>query len=373
MSYNFIDTDDLLESCCRELLGSPWLALDTEFMREKTYYPRLCLIQIAVPGNIFCIDMLTIGDPAPLAGLLEKHDITKVFHAARQDLEALYFLFGAVPAPVFDTQVAAGLLGFDDQLGYATLVEALTGAQLTKAYQRTDWAKRPLPRDQLDYAADDVRYLCQLYPILIERLESAERLAWVQEDCDRLLDPALYATDPMLAYQRIKQGRTLNPKQQQVLLRLASWRETVAQKQDRPRQWLAKDNILIYLAQTAPQTATQLEEVRGLSEEVQQRHGTAILSAINTGLGSAHVVVFDDMAPLDAKQLSLYERLNVQIRAMAEKLGLRASVLAPRRELNALIRGDASSKLLSGWRRQVVGEELLRFVASPVASPNIAS
>lgn len=359
MDICLVDTVTKLEDCCAELTQQTWMAIDTEFMREKTYYPQPCLIQIAGTKHIYCIDVLALNETTALKKLLESRTIIKVFHAARQDLEVLHLLWGMPPAPVFDTQIAAALLGYDDQLGYAALVEALTGTVLEKGHQRTDWSRRPFADDQLKYAADDVRYLSDIYPVLHERLDEQERLNWMLEDCARLTDISLYTVQPELAYLRIKQGRALTPSQQHVLRSLASWRERVAQKKDRPRNWITRDGLLIYLAQTQPRNVGQLQQARGLSNTMMETEGEAILEAIWRTTPNNDTPLFDLAEPLTSAQTKLRDKMIARLKLKAEELGIRPTVLAPRREVDALARGSDNSSLLGGWRRQAIGEELL--------------
>lgn len=361
MSFELVEDNHALIDCCTSLTEQSWLAIDTEFMREKTYYPQLCLVQIAAPDQIFCIDTLSISETGPLQTLLDSREITKVFHAARQDLEVLHFLCGMPPAPVFDTQVAAALLGFDDQLGYAALVEAITGVVLPKTHQRTDWSKRPLPAEQLEYAANDVRYLRELYPRLLEQLEQQHRLAWALEDNSRLTDERLYQVKPEMAFARIKQGRGLSSTQQHVLRELAAWRERLAQKRNRPRGWIARDGLLVYLAQTQPQTAEQLEQVRGLSDSMRKQQGDNLLAAIRAGRQHADGPIYDRPGPLSPSETGRRDHLLERLKSRAEELKIRPQVLGARREVDAIVRGNDKSLLLQGWRRQVIGEELLEI------------
>jgi len=359
MDVNLVDTTAKLEDCCAHLTQQPWIAVDTEFMREKTYYPQLCLVQIASAEKIFCIDHLAISDTQKLQHVLASRNIIKIFHAARQDLEVLHWLCGMPPVPIFDTQIAAALLGYDDQLGYAALVEAITGTVLPKGYQRTDWTRRPLPDDQLKYAADDVRYLSEIYPVLFEQLEDQNRLNWALEDCGRLTDPDLYSVNPDLAYLRIKQGGALTPAQQHVLKSLADWRERVAQKKNRPRNWIVRDNLLVYLAQSQPRNLNQLQQARGLSDTMRENEGDAILEAIASAVSGTNTPLYDAVGPLTPAQTELRDAMMMRLRLKAEQLGIRPTVLSAKREVDLIVRGNENSRLLGGWRRQVIGEELL--------------
>jgi ribonuclease D len=361
--FQLVDNAASLADDCGSRTGKPWVALDTEFMRERTYYPLLCLVQLADDESVSCVDTLQISDTAPLQNLLLDSSVTKVIHAARQDLEALLPLAGAVPGPVFDTQIAAALLGFSEQIGYATLVEALLGVTLPKEHQRTDWSRRPIEADKLAYAANDVRYLREVYTILMERLTDTDRLSWLEQECAAFADPRLYLIEPELAYLRVKRGATLSAAQQQVLRELAAWREETAQRRDLPRNWVAKDDVLIYLAQATPATRTELEKVRGLEAAVLKRHGEDILAAIARGRGHEPRRLFRDTEPLSPAQIEMRERLQAAVRSRAAELDIREPVLATRRDLDGLVRGEREDNaLLIGWRRQAIGEELLTLL-----------
>ena len=359
MDVNLVDSTARLEECCAHLAQQAWLAIDTEFMREKTYYPQLCLTQIASTKHIYCIDMLAISNTQILQDVLARRNIIKVFHAARQDLEVLHLLSGLPPAPVFDTQIAAALLGYDDQLGYAALIEAITGTVLPKGYQRADWSRRPFADDQITYAANDVRYLGAVYIVLLERLEALDRLNWLLEECERLTDPALYTGAPELAYVRIKQGRALPLAQQHVLKSLADWRERVAQKKNRPRNWIARNSLLVYLAQSQPNNPDQLHQVRGLSDAIREKEGGAIIAAIAAALPDNDSPLYDAAGPLTPGQTKMRDQMMVRLKVKAEELRIRPAILAARREVDAIARGSNTSILLHGWRREVIGEELL--------------
>jgi ribonuclease D len=355
-------TDDAeLSRCCQRLRDEPWIAVDTEFMRERTYYPELCLVQIGIPGEVWCVDALALDDLAPLRELLGVANNDKVLHAARQDLETLWPVCGGPVSPLFDTQIAAALCGHDEQIGYAALVETLLGVTLPKEHQRTDWSRRPLKDAQLEYAANDVRYLCEVYDSLSESLRSLGRTEWAQEDSARLLDPALYRAEPEQAYRRVKQGHTLSPAQQQVLRELASWREETAQSSNRPRGWIARDPVLLYLAQSCPGSVEALEKVRGLDEGIRKRHGDAIVQAIARGLAHEPRQLFARVLPLDTQQTQRRDRMLELVRERAAELGIHPPVLATRRDIENLARGRDDTPVLSGWRRQLVGEDLLEI------------
>jgi ribonuclease D len=278
--YNYIADTASLVQFCEQLHGHPWLALDTEFIRERTYYPRLCLIQIATPDAIACIDPLAELDLQPLLNVLYEPKITKVLHAAQQDLEIFFHLRNSVPSPVFDTQIAATILGQGDQVGYAALAQNLLGVSLDKSQVRTDWSRRPLSPEQLSYAADDVRYLREIYRLQQDQLHARQRLDWLAEDFAKLVDPAQYRPAPQQIWQRVKGHGKLKPAQLVVLQALASWREQEAMQADKPRRWLCDDNLLFDLARLQPKDQAGLDKLRGLSDKLRQRYGTLLLEKI---------------------------------------------------------------------------------------------
>jgi len=266
---------------CAGLRGAAWLALDTEFIRESTYYPQLCLIQMADPaGSIACIDPLALPSLDPLLDLLYDPAITKVLHAAHQDLEIFFHRFGAVPAPIFDTQRAAQVLGQGPQLGYAALVQQTLGVDLAKSHTRADWQRRPLLPEWLVYAADDVRYLPELYRWQQAALVAGGGLAALTEACAALTDPARYRPAPLESWQRVRQHQRLRGVQLAVLRALAAWREEQAIAHDRPRRWILDDAALVELARRLPETAAELHRIPGLPPTTRQRQGETLLGHI---------------------------------------------------------------------------------------------
>jgi ribonuclease D len=358
MTSELIDTDAALADLCRALDGSAWIALDTEFLRERTYYARLCLIQIGAPGLVACIDPLALEQLEPLHALLENPRLRKVLHAARQDLEVFNDLRGAVPAPLFDTQIAAAYLGYDDQIGYAALVTAITGVTLDKTHTRTDWSARPLSAAQHRYAEDDVRYLMPVYEALHERLAASDRLAWLAEDCARLTDPALYASDPAEAWRRLRAGAELPAANQQMLRTLATWREQTAQTRNLPRGWVLRDEVLFELARHAPQTRTALVSIRGLEDGARERWGDAILASIEAGRRAEPLPIWERQAPPTPEQTALGKRLMETVRGVAREHELAPALLATRREIDKLVRGADPASVLHGWRAELLAAKL---------------
>ena len=276
-----IDQSALVEFCA-ELRGAPWLALDTEFIREQTYYPQLCLIQVASTDQIACIDPLALPSLDPLLEVLYDPTVTKVLHAAYQDLEIFYYLRGAVPMPIFDTQLAAAVLGYGNQMGYANLVQQILGVELEKTHTRVNWRQRPLAPEWLVYAADDVRYLRDIYRQQRAMLAARGELEGLVEHCAALADPARYQPQPQEAWRRIRDHQRLRGVQRAVLRALAAWREEQAVRDDRPRRWILHDGPLLDMARYMPADLESLAQIHGLPPATLRRHGPALLERIAT-------------------------------------------------------------------------------------------
>lgn len=360
-----IITDDAsLAEFCTRLKGSEFLAIDTEFIRERTYFPQLCLIQIATENHIGCIDPLGTRDLSPLEELFFDEGTTKVFHAGGQDMEIFYHLFGKTPTPVFDTQIAATVLGHGESIGYASLVKKELDIDLDKSHTRTDWCRRPLSEAQLRYAADDVRYLVLLYLDQQQRLAESGRGDWLQADFDNLADAGQYRPDPASAWHRVKGHGKLKPKQLAVLESLAAWREQQAVNEDRPRRRILGDEILLDLARFQPRDLDKLGEVRGLHGGQRKDYGKALLNVIAAGLAKdrenwPHIL---KKSPLSPAEDALTDSLAAITRLCAQESGIAAGILASRRELEDLVRGERDLPVLTGWRRRYLGERLLGFL-----------
>jgi ribonuclease D len=339
--------------------GHGTLAIDTEFIRERTYYPRLCLIQVATAGDIALVDALAIADGGALVALLTDEQRPKLLHAARQDVESLLPLTQAPLAPVFDTQQAAALLGFPAQVGYAELVRQVLGIELAKGHARTDWARRPLSREQLAYAADDVRYLPALAEALVERLSAAGRRAWLDEESAALRDVSLYRVEPGDAWRRLKGLDRLDAPALAAARALADWRERRAMARDLPRGWILPDVAIYELAVARPQTREALARVASVPEGTAARAGDDLLAAIAASANDAAARGAADAARPGPEELRLQKALQRALAAISAELGIQPEILATRRELAALARGARELPVLSGWRREVVGEKLL--------------
>src|SRR5579883_1112303 len=348
-----------LAAFCHRLASSPYVTVDTEFMRDKTYYPQLCLVQLAGDEEAAAVDTLAPGmDLAPLTDLLGRTDTLMVFHAGRQDIEIFYLLSGRVPAPMFDTQVAAMVCGFGDSVGYDTLVAKLTGAHIDKSSRFTDWSVRPLTERQIRYAIEDVTHLRKVYEKLARRLERTGRASWLGEEMAVLSDPATYRSEPENAWQRLK-TRSGNPRFLAVLKELAAWRESEAQKRNLPRNRVLRDEALIEIAAHHPTSVADLARTRGLSRGFAEgRMGEGILAAVARGLA-----VPAESLPEPAPRSELPRDLGpvVELLKVVLKLQCDAHHVAPKLVASSadieLIAADDDAPVpaLKGWRREVFG------------------
>lgn len=354
-------TADLADACAR-LASHPFVTVDTEFLRETTYYPKLCLIQLASPDEAVLVDPLAPElDLAPFFGLMVDEAVVKVFHAARQDLEIVWMLGRVLPTPLFDTQVAAMVCGYGDSVGYEQLANDLAKARIDKSSRFTDWSRRPLNEAQLVYAEADVTHLRDIYLALKADLEETGRESWVAEEMAVLNSPATYEVKPENAWQRLK-GRIRKPKELAVLMELAAWREREAQHRDVPRQRVLKDDALMDIVQRAPRSVEALAELRSVPNGFERsRSGGELLAAIERGLA------------LDPKTLPRLERergrggngavldlLKVLLKAVAEAERVAPKIIASSDDLEAIASDDeADVPALQGWRRGVFGDKAL--------------
>lgn len=365
----YIDTPEALTSLCEQLRAHDWLTLDTEFLREKTYRPRLCLLQVANPDVIACIDPLALPSLEPLLDVLYDESITKVLHAAHQDLEIFFDMRGAVPVPIFDTQIAATLLGQGEQVGYGNLVKTVLGTNLEKAHARADWCQRPLDEAQLAYAADDVRYLRDVFLSQLEQLNQLGRETWLAEDFADMVDPARYDNPPELAWQRLKGANRLRGVQLAVLQQLAAWRETRAQQSNRPRRWILKDDVLLDLARHMPKNEGAMKRIRGLDDGTVKHSGAHILEAIARGKDTPKEdwPTIKQGPRLPAEQDSLVDVLMALLRELCREQAISPGAVAGRRELEKLIMGERDIPLLHGWRATVAGNKLLSLLQGEIS------
>ena len=354
--YQFVDQPDTLEAI---LARQAHLGVDTEFMRERTYFAQLCLLQIATPEEIYCVDPLTEAGKLSFWRALLARDW--VVHSARQDIEVVSQTAGAMPASLFDTQVAAGLLGFPAQMGYAGLVKELFDIDMAKSHTRADWTKRPLRNEYLHYAAEDVEYLLPLYDDLTERLERQGRLEWAREDSRALLDPRLYEINGEQAIDRLKGARNFRGRRRTAAARLAAWREAEAVRRDRPRQWIARDNVLLEIAYRLPSSLQQLAELDGMPPKLVSRVGERLLEAVAASAGDEND--YRPPSPPSEAQKGLLKEMQATVSRSAKELGLAAETVASKRELSAIIiSGNRESRVFSGWREDVIGRELRQLL-----------
>jgi ribonuclease D len=327
-------------------------------MRETTFLPELCLVQVAADSRIYCADPLGAEDLRSFWQALA--DRCWVVHSGRQDLEVYFLAAGQMPRDLFDTQIAAGLLGYAPQLGYAALVADLFGVVLAKSHTRADWRRRPLPREYLEYAAEDVDYLLPAYDRLAARLAALGRLEWASEDSRDLVDASLYAPDPATAVERLKGARSLRGWPRRIAVTLARWREAEALRLNRPRQWILRDAALLEIAAATPQDEAALSRIPALPPKTARRAGPELL-----GLVAAAREGPDDYEPParpDEPQKAILKEMQRRVAAEAERLGVVAEVLAPRKELSEALAGRRNLRVFKGWRRQVIGGELLSLL-----------
>jgi ribonuclease D len=360
--YQYIDTPATLAELCARLKGKPWIAVDTEFMRERTYYPELCLVQVATDELVACVDPLALPSLEPLLAVFLDERTVKVLHAARQDLEIFFHMSGKVPQPVFDTQVAARFLGLPDQAGYGAVVQSMLGIILDKSHARTDWARRPLSAAALDYAADDVRHLRNLYHKILGELATRERGAWVEPELKALVDVKLYRPDPDNAWHRVRGVQRLKPKTLTLIKSLAAWRERTAMAENRPRQWIVKDESLMDLAKQLPGDLESLAAVRGVGESLAKRHGAELLKMLGEDGEPSAVERPTRDTPLKPEQEALVDALNALLRLSAARGDVSAASLANRAELERLVRGERELQILKDWRLEMAGRELVEFL-----------
>ena len=335
------------------------IGIDTEFMRERTYYAQLCLLQVSTRSDIVCMDPIgEQGDGAPDNGFWDLLFTPEwVLHSGRQDIEVIFQACGGMPHAIFDTQVAAALLGMQPQVGYAGLVKTLFDVELDKSHTRADWSRRPLSEAFLHYAAEDVEYLLPARDALVERLEDVDRLDWAIEDSMTLLDESLYTVDPARAVERVKAARNMRGRARAALAALAEWREKEALRRNRPRQWILRDPVLVELATTIPTSKSALGRVDGLAEKTIRRFGDRLLAILDEATHDASG--YRPPKRPDEKQKAALKEMQRRVSDIGEKLGIAAEVLAPKKDLSAAMLGARDGRIFRGWRARLFGDELL--------------
>tara|TARA_Y100001936_G_C16087223_1_gene682707 strand:- start:3607 stop:4755 length:1149 start_codon:yes stop_codon:yes gene_type:complete len=361
----------VLKSFCNSLGKTEFITVDTEFLRDKTYWPRLCLIQIGGPGQEAAIDVLAEGlDLTPVLALMRKPELLKVFHAPRQDFEIFYRLMGELPFPVIDTQISAMVCGFGDSVGYETLVSKLIKKKIDKSMRFTDWQKRPLSKKQLNYALADVTHLRIIYQKLSQMVDNNNRENWIKEEVNALLDPTLYTFDVREAWKRLK-IKNPTPRLLGIIREVAAWRENAAQSRNVPRNRIARDDVILSLAIQKPRTLNELGMVRGLNDR--QKNGKTankILAAISDGIA----VPIDDCPKVlktqknKGKYRPTSDLLKVLLKLKCEEHSVAQKLIANSDELDELARNDgAKIRALKGWRREIFGEDALALKHGKIA------
>lgn len=343
------------------------LAVDTEFLREKTYFPRLCLVQVAAGDDIAAVDPILIDDLAPLAELFEDPSVTKVLHACSQDLEVVLDGMGCVCAPVFDTQLAAAFLGMRQQVSYASLVEAYCGVHLPKAESLTDWSRRPLDPEQLTYAEDDVRYLPGIYERMIAQLVEKDRLSWVMPEMEALADVSRIRRAPEEAYLRLRRSGSLTRRQLAVAREVCAWRERVAAARDLPRKWVASDELVVEVCKRTPATHERLRRIRG-TDQISGRDERELLEAVARGMACP-----PDECPKVSRHVrpspeteGVVDLMYAVLRLVSEKSGVATQLIATRDDLLEFAQRREQSRLSGGWRWELAGRTLDRLLSGKV-------
>ena len=369
-----ITSTEGLAAFCEKAVQSPYVTVDTEFLRERTYYSKLCLVQLAVPGddegNAVLVDPLAKDiSLEPLYGLLKDTKVVKVFHAARQDIEIFFVDGGVIPEPLFDTQVAAMVAGFGEQVGYETLVRKIVNAKLDKSSRFTDWSRRPLTDAQKTYAQADVTHLRGIYEYLSANLEKSGRRSWVEEELAILSDPATYRIVPDEAWRRIK-TRTNSGRFLAVVRELAKFREAYAQERNIPRSRVMKDDALLEVASTKPKSLKDLGRSRLLLREARKGDiAEGILTAVKTGIEAPADKQPKPDRSRDKLQVNpaLADLLRVLLKAKSEDLGVAQKLIATSAELDEIAAGEREVSALKGWRKKAFGEDALRLCSGELA------
>ena len=364
----YVDDNEKLQQLCDSIKDAPLLILDTEFIREKTYRAKLCLLQIATDDIVACVDPIALSDISVLMNIINDKNKIKVLHAARQDYEIFFDLTNQLPQPLFDSQLAASLLGYGEQVGYGSLVQKVLGVQLDKAHTRTDWSKRPLSDAQIRYASDDVVYLRELYPILKNQLLEQGRESWLDDEFDALCQPELFVTRPEEAWNRVKGINRLRPRQLAAAKNISEWREKMAIKKDLPRRWILADDIVLAAAQLLPKNISQLESIANVKKSVIDNSGEIILDCVKKALELKETDLPSIKKPtrLSANQEIIADLLLTLLKLIANKQNISPANIANRKMIEKLILGEKDIPLLQGWRNKLAGEKLHNLLSNKV-------
>lgn len=364
MKPDLIENSKSFDKVCDQLCKEPLLAIDTEFFRETTYFPHLGLVQIASPDRIICVDPLAFDARQGLTRILLDNSITKIFHACTQDMEVLYQYLGELPSPIIDTQIAAAMLGQDEQIGYAKLVEQQMGVQLEKSQTRTNWLKRPLTKKQVEYAGDDVLYLIPIYNKLVNELKNKNRESWLVEDCACLCsDKIRFYPDMKNCWQRIKGVYKLNDIQLCIAHAIAGWREQHAIKKDITRRRAIPDDLVIQISISQPNNVDALKKTGSLSRLLNEKELISLETVISKSTNSPEnewpSINRFKPTPEEKKQLNNIQDL---LNKKSGELDITQSILCSRKDAEKLIHGDRNIQVLKGWRLDCIGRELLSHI-----------
>jgi ribonuclease D len=368
-SFEWVADDKRLAELCLQWQQQAAIALDTEFIRTRTFFPIIGLLQVADSLGIYLVDPLAVNDLQPLRDVLQNVQVVKVIHACSEDLEVFHRFLGVLPTPLFDTQIAAAFAGYGSSIGYAGLVAAVQGDSIPKHETRSDWLQRPLSQSQLSYAALDVEHLLAIYNILVTQLVAQQRLSWVESDCQRLLDHFSQTDNFDQYYLRLKSAWKLKPYQLAVLQTLCAWREQAARDVDIPRSHLIKDSSLLDMALRLPTTTKQLQTLSDMHHRFVEKHGEHCLQLIESSQQASQYPQ-PLPGPLDPEQTRLFKQLKAQVVAIADTLHIPPEFLARKKELESLVIATTQAEIvelpaaLQDWRKPVVGDVLLAFLGS---------
>lgn len=358
---DMIRTNNDLERIYQDAMNASWLGVDTEFERIRTYYPRLCLLQLSTPDWTVCIDPLANIDAAPLSRILGPAGPLKIIHSARQDQEVIYCEYGVLPAPLFDTQIAASFCGFGEQVSYAALVDEICSVKLAKSHTRTAWCRRPLTPQQIDYALDDARYLGRLYAHLDQELVRTRRRGWAVEEFETLCSPGILEGSQRSAVEKVSNAaRSMDRVGQSIASVLVLWREQVAKQRNLPRQWILSDKQILAIAVLQPRDRSDLRQLDQSAAASVKRWGDVLIEQV--AKGQRQVEQYAARKPVgkrSATEKALDSQLWTRLKELAAAAGIPTSVVARRDELRALARGERGLSVLSGWRYEFAGRELL--------------
>ena len=363
----YISDYESLVAFCDRAAGSRILAVDTEFLREKTYYPLLCLIQVATHDETAAIDPLAIDDLSPLRDLLVDERVTKIFHACTQDQEVILDAFGVVAAPVFDTQLASAFVGMRQQVGYGALVERYTGVRLPKADSLTDWSRRPLDAEQLAYAEDDVRYLPGIYDAIMTQLVAKNRLGWLAPEMAQLADRTRYERAPEEAYLHLKRAGSLTRRQLAVAREVCAWRERKAASRNIPRKWVVSDELLVEVSKRSPKAVDRLRRIRG-TDQLSAHDAEELVRSVRKGLaiGVDELPAARRTVRASAESEGVFDLMNALLRIVSDRSGVASQLIATKDDLHDLAAGVEDCRLREGWRYELAGRRLERLLAGEI-------